>query len=62
MRDEVYDESTGELDYSELPEELQDRVNALIDFSARSDLADDCEDGDEGESDSDPLRRERGRD
>lgn len=62
LGDEVFDESTGELDYNALSEELQYRINALIDFSARGDLTDDCEYGDERESESDPLRRERGRD
>lgn len=37
VRDEFYDESTGMLYYNELSEDIQERVNALIDFSARPD-------------------------
>lgn len=37
VRDEFYDESTGMLYYSELSDDIQERVDALIDFSARPD-------------------------
>lgn len=62
VRDELYDESTGELDYSELSEELQDRVSALLDFSVVGEPADDSVDPDGEESDSDLLQRETGLD
>ena len=37
VKDEFYYESTGMLYYSELSEDIQERVDALIDFSARPD-------------------------
>lgn len=58
VRDKYYTESTGMLYYSELSEEIQERVKALLDYPIRSELGDITEDEDEGESGSDLLRRE----
>lgn len=58
VRDKYYTESTGMLYYSELSEEIQERVKALLDYPIRSEFADISKDEHEGESDSDLLRRE----